>query len=59
MTNFALLLSNLQPEQTLTIAITGDFSCRSNQWWDNDIENDEGKVLESLVSELGLHQLIS
>ena len=59
MTSFALLLSNLQSEQPFSIVITGDFNCRSNQWWVNDIENDEGKVFEPFISELGLHQLIS
>ena len=38
--------------------ITGDF-CRSSQWWENDIKNNEGRVFEPFVSELGLHQLIS
>ena len=59
MTSFALLLSNLQSEQPFSNVVTRDFNCRSNQWWVNDIENDEGKVFEPFVSELGLHQLIS
>ena len=59
MTKFALLLSNLQSEQPFSIVITGDFNCRSNQLWVNDIENDEGKVFKPFISELGLHQLIS
>jgi len=42
----------------LTIVITGDFTCRPNQWWVNAIENDEGKLFEPFVSEIGLHQLI-
>ena len=35
------------------------FNCRSNQWWENDIENNEGKLFEPLASDNGLHQLIS
>ena len=37
----------------------GDFNCRSPQWWENDIENNEGKLFEPLASENGLHQLVS
>ena len=59
MTNFVLLLSDLQSEQPFTIVITGDFNFRSNQWWVNDIENDNEKVFEPFASEIGLHQLIS
>ena len=39
--------------------ITGDFNCRSTQWWENDIENNEGKLFKPLVSDNGLHQLTS
>ena len=39
--------------------ITGDFNCRSPQWWENANENEEGKIFEPCTSELGLHQLIS
>ena len=57
--NFELLISNLQSENPFSIVITGDFNCRSNQWWGDDIENTEGKLFEPLTSDLGLHQLIS
>ena len=36
-----------------------NFNCRSTQWWENDIENNEGKLFEPLTSDLGLYQLIS
>ena len=39
--------------------ITGDLNCRTSQWWENDIDNEEGKVFEPFTSDLGLHQLIS
>ena len=38
---------------------TGDFNCRSPQWWENDTENEEGIIFEPLTSDLGLHQMIS
>ena len=39
------------------VIITGDFNCRSSQWWENDIENEEGKIFEPLI-DLCLHQII-
>ena len=57
--NFELLLSKMHAENPFCIVITGDFNCRSTQWWEHDIENNEGKIFEPFVSELGLHQLIS
>ena len=57
--NFELLLSKMHAENPFSVVITGDFNCRSTQWWENDIENNEGRVFEPFVSELGLHQLIS
>ena len=38
---------------------TGDFNCRSTQWWENDIENNEGKLFEPITADIGFHQLIS
>ena len=57
--NFELLLSKLQAENPFCVVITGDFNCRSTQWWEHDTENNEGRLFEPFVSELGLHQLIS
>ena len=57
--NFELLISKMQLETPYCIVITGDFNCRSTQWWADDIENTEGKLFEPLTSDLGLHQLIS
>ena len=57
--NFELMLSKMHAENPFSVIITGDFNCRSAQWWKDDIENNEGKHFESLTSDLGLHQLIS
>ena len=59
MMNFELMLSKMNAENPFSVIITGDFNCRSTQWWENDIENNEGKLFELLTSDLGLHQLIS
>ena len=39
--------------------ITGDFNCRSTQWWENDSENNEGRLSEPISFDNGLYQLIS
>ena len=57
--NFELMLSKMHAENPFCAIITGDFNCRSTQWWENEIENNEGKLFEPLVSDNGLHQLIS
>ena len=57
--NLELMLSKMHAENPFCVIITGDFNCRSAQWWKDDIENNEGKHFESLTSDIGLHQLIS
>ena len=57
--NFELLISKLAAENPFCVVVSGDFNCRSSQWWDNEIENNEGKRFEPLTSDLGLYQLIS
>ena len=57
--NFELLLSKLHAENPFCVVITGDFNCRSTQWWEHDTENNERRLFEPFVSELGLHQSIS
>ena len=57
--NFELMLSKMHAENPFCVIITGDFNCRSTQWWEDDIENIEGRLFEPLASENCLHQLIS
>ena len=58
-TNFELMISKMFAENPHCLIITGDFNCRSTQWWENDIENSEGKLFEQITADNGLHQLIS
>ena len=53
------MLSKMSAENPYSVVITGDFNCRSSQWWENDIDNEEGKIFEPFTSDLGMHQLIS
>ena len=54
-----LMLSKIHEENSFCVITTGDFNCCSTAWWENDIENNEGRLFELFASELGLHQLIS
>ena len=58
-TNFELMLSKIHAENPFCVIVTGDFNCRSTQLWEDDIENNEGRLFEILASDNGLHQLIS
>ena len=55
MNNFVLMISKMSAEEPYAIIVTG----RPSHWWDGDNENDEGKQLGPLMSDLGLHRLIS
>ena len=57
--DFELMLSKMHAENPFCVIITGDFNCRSTQWWESDIENNEGKLFEPITADIGLHQLIS
>ena len=53
------MLSKMSAENPFSVIITGDFNCRSIQWWDGENENEEGKIFEPFTADLGLNQLIS
>ena len=57
--NFDLMLSKMFVENPYAVIISGDFNCRSTQWWDKENENEEGRSFEPLLSDLGLHQLMN
>ena len=38
--------------------LTGDFNCRSRQWWPNDVDSQEGIALNEFVESNDLAQLI-
>ena len=57
--NFELMLSKMFAENPYAVVLSGDFNCRSTQWWDKENENEEGRCFDPLISDLGLHQLIN
>ena len=42
--NFELMLSKMSGKNPYCVIITGDFNCRSTNWWEDDIKNEEGKL---------------
>ena len=58
MDNLQILCDNLQREKPYSIIITGDFNCRSSQWWGEDMENSEGNALDEVLETNSLHQII-
>ena len=45
-------LDLLRRERPYTLVLTGDFNCRSSQWWAEDMENPEGTALEELLNQI-------
>ena len=53
-----LLLDYMHDEKPHCIIFTGDFNCRSQQWWPVNIENEEGVALDEFIESNNLTQLI-
>ena len=43
--NFELMLSKMHAENPFCVMVTGDFNCRSTQWWENNTETMRGSCL--------------
>ena len=48
-------IKSLKPHR---IVITGDFNCRTKQWWPGDVELPEGSALDEFIESNNLSQLI-
>ena len=59
MNKFEFMLSRMSGENPYCVIKTGDLNCRSTNWWADVIESEEGKLFESPIPDLALHQLIS
>ena len=51
-------MENIQAKKPDCIIITGDFNCRTQQWWSGDIEDHHGTALDDLIQSKNLSQLI-
>ena len=52
------IFSRLKTEKPHALILTGDFNCRSSQWWHGDTEQPEGSDLDELIETNNLYQLI-
>ena len=53
-----LTVENIQAKNPDCIIITGDFNCRTQQWWSGDIEDHHGTALDDLIQSKNFSQLI-
>ena len=53
-----VFVDQVQNEKHHSIILTGDFNCRSVQWWPDDVENPEGTALDEFIETNNLYQLI-
>ena len=56
--NFELNLETLSRKNTFLLVAIGDFNAKSKVWYCNDNTTSQGKALENITSEFGLHQVI-
>ena len=53
-----LTVDRIKNRKPHCIVITGDFNCRSKQWWPEDVELPERSALDELIESNNLSQLI-
>ena len=58
LSNFQMLLNDINNFKLSLSVVTGDFNSRCSSWWSNDINTTEGLKLLSLTSSNGSTQLI-
>ena len=56
--NLQLFFSDLRNENPHCIILTGDFNCRSSQWWPDDEDTPQGTALDELMETNNVYQLI-
>ena len=54
-----LIINRVSGERPYCLILTGDFNCRSSQWWEDGVENPEGTALDELIETNDLYQLIN
>ena len=54
-----ITFDQIRRERCHSLVLTGDFNCRSSQWWDEDTEYPEGIALDELIEINNLYQLIN
>ena len=57
--NFELTLDTLAQKNPFLMIALGDLNAKSNNWFNNDITSNEGRKIEGVTSQIGLHQEIN
>ena len=56
--NFELISETLSQKNPFFLAAIGDFNAKPKCWYCNDNTTSQGKALENVTSQFGLHQVI-
>ena len=56
--NLQNIIDNIKDLRPHCVILTGDFNCRSNQWWPGDKNLNEGMALDELFESYNMTQLI-
>ena len=56
--NFQLTLNEINQENPIMISVGDDFNAKSNNWCENDTTSHESSIIDTVMSNFGLHQLI-
>ena len=57
--NLELNLESAVQNISFLVVLLGDFNAKSSNWCKNDITTTEGKAIENISSQYGLHQMIN
>ena len=57
--NLELNLESAVQNNPFVVVLLGDFNAKSSNWCKNDITTTEGKAIENISSQFGLHQMIN
>ena len=56
---FEVTLDTVALKNPILMVALGDFNAKSSNWYNKDIASDEGRKIEAVTSQNGLHQEIN
>ena len=59
LSNFQLNIESVLNLNPFLFCIFGDFNAKSTNWYRNGVTTTEGREIDSMTSQFGLHQIIS
>ena len=57
--NFELTIDTLAQKNSFLVVAFGEFNAKSSNWYNKDITSNEGRKIEAVTSQNGLHQEIN